>query len=162
LRARLCAGPEAKKLLLRSVSLPGVACASRRRRDRHQRQHLSATRWAAGEPIECLADNGVPQAQAFGTAGRNNPAVLPVLDLASAHRVRLWNALILNAAEDVDRDVRRGMLPSPRTSGEPKGGLSHPSMDENAPPAYAWPGTLRHHIKPAGFGGSRQIRSFRL
>ena len=38
--------------------------------------------------------------QAFGTADSNSSAFLSALDLASAHKMQLWDALILNAAAE--------------------------------------------------------------
>lgn len=39
-------------------------------------------------------------AQSFGTADSNNSAFLSALDLAAAHRLQFWDALILNAAAE--------------------------------------------------------------
>ena len=52
----------------------------------------------SGASREEARETALRMYQAFGTADSSSSALLSALDLASAHKLRLWDALILNAA----------------------------------------------------------------
>lgn len=54
----------------------------------------------AGATRDEARETALRMAQSFGTADSSSSAFLSALDLAAAHKLQLWDALILNAAAE--------------------------------------------------------------